>query len=75
MELLCEGLPVVMSSEPVGVYGGICEGGKQERITIINTGVDEAADEDGGSVWGMGKGRSRLMFRRWKFANRVTLLM
>lgn len=74
MELLCEGLLVVMSSEPVGVYGGICEGGKQERITIINTGVDEAADEDGGSV-GVGKGRSRLMFRRWKFADRVTLLM
>lgn len=46
---------MVMSSEPVGVYGGICEGGKQERITIINTGVDEAADEDGGSV-GVGKG-------------------
>ena len=47
---------------------------EKERVAVIYTGGDEAVDEDGGRV-GVREGRRRLMFRRWKSADRGMLLM
>lgn len=49
-----------------------------QRVTVVNVGVDEIADQDGSGVrgeLGVRDGRRRLMLRQWKCAERVMLLM
>ena len=47
---------------------------EEERIAVVQTGGDEAVNKDGGGVGGEG-GASLFMFRRWKHAVRVMVLI
>lgn len=47
---------------------------KEEGSAVINARSDQAVNEDFSDV-GVSKGRKQLMFRKWKYADWVMILM
>lgn len=47
---------------------------REKGVAVIQARGDQRVDQDGGAV-GVREGWRRLMLRRWKYADRVTLLM